>query len=209
MLSALSAFVATVTGKVVLGSVVAAASVGTLHAADVVDLPVLPDNEPAVVVAADDEDDEAGEESREDRASEAPQAVQVYLDALEDYIDCVSGNAAARGDSQRDDETRSTGAFDPREGCGERPEAPGSAVSDEVSNRGGGAGDEGESGRENGANARDGHAPEGAGTQAEDGASNDPTDQGEDLPEDEDDEDTDDGEGAGDRGDDARSTHQP
>lgn len=42
MLSSISAFVATVAGKAVLGTAVAAASVGGLHAADVVDVPGLP-----------------------------------------------------------------------------------------------------------------------------------------------------------------------
>ena len=43
MLSALSGFVTTLTGKVVLGTAVVATSVGGLHAARVVDVPVLPD----------------------------------------------------------------------------------------------------------------------------------------------------------------------
>jgi hypothetical protein len=43
MLSLLSTFVATLTGKVVLGTAVAAASVGAAHAVGVVDVPGLPD----------------------------------------------------------------------------------------------------------------------------------------------------------------------
>ena len=41
----LSGFVASVAGKVVLGTAVAAASVGGLHASGVVDVPALPDND--------------------------------------------------------------------------------------------------------------------------------------------------------------------
>jgi hypothetical protein len=48
MLTALSAFLATLTGKVVLGAAVVAASVGGAHAAGVVDVPGLPDR-PSVV----------------------------------------------------------------------------------------------------------------------------------------------------------------
>lgn len=49
MLETLSAFVATLTGKVVLGSAAVAASVGGAHAAGVVDVPGLPDRGSAVV----------------------------------------------------------------------------------------------------------------------------------------------------------------
>jgi hypothetical protein len=50
VLSAVSAFVTSITGKVVLGTAVAAASVGTAHAAHVVDLPGAPRSEPEVIV---------------------------------------------------------------------------------------------------------------------------------------------------------------
>ena len=43
MLTAVSTFVATITGKIVLGTAVTAAAVGGLHAADAVDVPGLPD----------------------------------------------------------------------------------------------------------------------------------------------------------------------
>ncbi len=49
MLQALSAFVATLAGKVVLGSAAVAAGVGGAHAAGVVDVPGLPDQGSAVV----------------------------------------------------------------------------------------------------------------------------------------------------------------
>lgn len=48
MLTALSSALATLTGKVVLGTAVAAASVGVAHSAGVVDVPGLPDTTPAV-----------------------------------------------------------------------------------------------------------------------------------------------------------------
>ncbi|HEX6234549.1 MAG TPA: hypothetical protein VFZ63_15590 [Jiangellaceae bacterium] len=49
MLETLSAFVATLTGKLVLGTAALAASVGGVHAAGVVDVPGLPDRGSAVV----------------------------------------------------------------------------------------------------------------------------------------------------------------
>ena len=51
MLTAISALVGTLAGKVGLGVAVAAASVGALHAADVVDVPGAPDNVPFVDAA--------------------------------------------------------------------------------------------------------------------------------------------------------------
>ncbi|HEX6232410.1 MAG TPA: hypothetical protein VFZ63_04720 [Jiangellaceae bacterium] len=48
MLTALSSALATLTGKVVLGTAVAAASVGAAHSAGVIDVPGLPDTSPAV-----------------------------------------------------------------------------------------------------------------------------------------------------------------
>jgi hypothetical protein len=48
ILTTLSGVLATITGKVVLGTAVAAASVGAAHAAGVVDVPGLPDTTPAV-----------------------------------------------------------------------------------------------------------------------------------------------------------------
>jgi hypothetical protein len=54
MLSALSTFVATLTGKVVLGTAVAAASVGAAHAVGVVDVPGLPEKATVADVPAID-----------------------------------------------------------------------------------------------------------------------------------------------------------
>lgn len=53
-LTAIMSFLATATGKVVAGTAIAATSVGGLHAADVVDLPVLPDRDAATVVETDE-----------------------------------------------------------------------------------------------------------------------------------------------------------
>lgn len=49
LITGLGTFIATATGKVVLGTAVAAASVSGAHAADLVDIPLLPDNPPAEV----------------------------------------------------------------------------------------------------------------------------------------------------------------
>ena len=55
MFAGISAFVATTTGKVVLGTAMAAASVGGAHAADIVDLPLLPESTPAAVIVVQDD----------------------------------------------------------------------------------------------------------------------------------------------------------
>ncbi len=70
MLSGLGSFLATVTGKVVLGGTVAAASVGGLHAGDVVDVPALPDNDPPAAEQADAQDDDADVADVADDAAE-------------------------------------------------------------------------------------------------------------------------------------------
>jgi hypothetical protein len=62
MLETLGAFVATLTGKVVLGTAAVAASVGGAHAAGVVDVPGLPDRGTVVVdaPAVDEAADQSG-----------------------------------------------------------------------------------------------------------------------------------------------------
>src|SRR5919106_152600 len=62
MLEALSAFVATLAGKVVIGTAAVAVSVGGAHAAGVVDVPGLPDRAPATIDAptGDDAVDQSG-----------------------------------------------------------------------------------------------------------------------------------------------------
>ncbi|HEX6238551.1 MAG TPA: hypothetical protein VFZ68_15225 [Acidimicrobiales bacterium] len=114
MLSALSGFVASLAGKVVLGTAVTAASVGGLHAADVVDVPVLPDND---APAAEEQAAEAGAEGQQ--TGEAKQAAaEAYTDAHKAWAECVATNAAAQGDET----TRVTGEdFDPKDGCGDPP----------------------------------------------------------------------------------------
>lgn len=122
MLSALSGFVGTLAGKIVLGTAVTAASVSGLHAANAVDVPVLPDtNAPAEqpdpgATPADDEPDAATGGKQTADASKS--AADAYTDAVKEWTDCVSEAASSQGD----DETRTTGGFDPRKGCGDHPE---------------------------------------------------------------------------------------
>lgn len=172
MLSGLSGFLATVTGKVVLTGAVAAASVGGLHAGDVVDVPGLPDNDPpAAEESANGENGELPDDAVEgqETAEEKRQAAEDYTTAVRDWTDCVTENAAAQGDET----TRTTGEFDPAEECGDRPspedfgltEVPDQADEEGVENS--------EEGREN--------APDDPGTSGDDGeqgddpTSNDPT----------------------------------
>lgn len=125
MLSGLSGFLATLTGKVVLGTAVAAASVGALHAGDAIDVPGLP--EAGRDRAAEHEDavethngnDELPDEAVEGKqtAEENHAAATAYTDAVREWTECVSENAQAQGDET----TRVTGGFDPRDGCGDHP----------------------------------------------------------------------------------------
>jgi hypothetical protein len=124
MLSTVSGFVGTLTGKMLLGTAVTAASVGGLHAADVVDIPALPGNDrPAAQEQSGggDADPQAASSDAaaagQQTAAEKQAAAQAYADAVRDWTDCVAEAAAAQGDA----ESRVTGEFDPREHCGERP----------------------------------------------------------------------------------------
>jgi hypothetical protein len=120
MLSAISGLVATLTGKVVLGTAVAAASVGGLHAADVVTVPALPNNDsPGAEQQFDGEPGSPSSASAEGQqtAAEKQAAARAYAEAVQEWTDCVADNAAAQGTA----ETRTTGQFDPREGCGDHP----------------------------------------------------------------------------------------
>ncbi len=178
MLSGLSGFLATVTGKVVLTGAVAAASVGGLHAGDVVDVPGLPDNDPTAVEQAENGNDADGQNDDlpddavegQQTAEEKQAAAEAYTTAVRDWTDCVSENAAAQGDET----TSTTGEFDPRSECDDRPtpqdfgltEVPDQADQEGVEN--------GEEGREN--------VPDDPATQGED----DPTgnsERGDDAPE--------------------------
>lgn len=133
VLSGLSTFLATLTGKVVLGGAIAAASVGALHASHVVDVPGLPSGDsPAGVQTStthgpSDTTTPEGEELPEEavrgqqHAAEHRAAVEAYTGAVRDWTRCVAEHASARGETQRDETTRVTGPFDPREACGEHP----------------------------------------------------------------------------------------
>jgi hypothetical protein len=115
MLSAVGAFVTTLTGKVMLTTAVAAASVGGLHAADVVDLPLLPDK----AIEAPLEETPTADEVRQDgetpdqaeagkaTAEASKAAAAEYSEAVREWTDCVAANAGPRGDDE--------------EGCKDRP----------------------------------------------------------------------------------------
>jgi hypothetical protein len=74
MLETLSAFLVTLTGKVVLGTAAVAASVGGAHAAGAVDVPGLPDRAPAVVEAPAVEDAAEQSDNRPEVESGQPEA---------------------------------------------------------------------------------------------------------------------------------------
>lgn len=120
MLTGLSAFLGTLTGKVVLGTAVTAASVGGLHAADVVDVPVLPDTGPPTEQHDGDggRPDTAGADGANETAEGKAAAAAAYTDAVRSWTDCVAGAAAGQGDA----DTRTTGGFDPRDDCGDHPQ---------------------------------------------------------------------------------------
>ncbi|GJM39242.1 MAG: hypothetical protein DHS20C19_26090 [Acidimicrobiales bacterium] len=67
VLQSIAAFVGTIAGKLVIGTTVAAASVGAAHGAGFVTVPGLPEiDEPAVVETRDDDADELGGDDAED-----------------------------------------------------------------------------------------------------------------------------------------------
>lgn len=120
MLTTITGFVGTLTGKAVLGTALAAASVGGLHAADVVDIPVLPDDPPATEQPAGSQDrtpTDAGAEGQQ-TAADKQAAAEAHAQAVQEWTECVADAAAAQGDA----ETRTTGAFDPRDTCGDMPQ---------------------------------------------------------------------------------------
>jgi prephenate dehydrogenase len=84
MLSALSAFVTSLTGKVVLGTAVVATSVGGLHAGHVVDVPGLPDQATERQVATSQEVDA-------ENAAKAQAATDEDLPAVSVPIHVTSG----------------------------------------------------------------------------------------------------------------------
>jgi hypothetical protein len=122
MLTGLSGFLGTLTGKVLLGTAVTAASVGGLHASDVVDVPVLPDTGPP---AEQHDRDQGGRSDGTDAAGEKDEtaegkasAAAAYTEAVRTWTDCVADAAAGQGDA----DTRTTGEFDPRDACGDHPQ---------------------------------------------------------------------------------------
>jgi len=66
VLTSLSAFIGTLTGKLLVSSTIAAASVGGAHAAGVVDIPGLPDSDPPSVTETLDPDDDLLADDRDD-----------------------------------------------------------------------------------------------------------------------------------------------
>lgn len=125
-MSWIAGLIATTAGKAAAGTVLAAASVGGLHAADVVELPVLPEQ-----AAESNQDVETTSEPVDADLGEAPedtdvpeqaaagqakaeanrQAADEFTTAMRAWADCV---AAAAPESE-------TEAFDPVAACGERP----------------------------------------------------------------------------------------
>jgi hypothetical protein len=98
VLSAVATFVSSITGKVVLGTAVAAASVGTAHAAHVVDLPGAPRSEAEVVVEADLTQDPAP------TTSEAEADSIAAMDDAEPPSDQPVDDAEADDDAETDAE---------------------------------------------------------------------------------------------------------
>jgi hypothetical protein len=94
MIGHVAAFMATMSGKVVIGTTVAAASIGGAHATGAVDVPFLPDNKPAVIetieVPADPdalafvEDELESSEPAKEESPEASELDQKDEEKLED-----------------------------------------------------------------------------------------------------------------------------
>jgi hypothetical protein len=105
MFAVVSAFVATATGKLVLGTALAAATVGGAHAAGVVDVPLLPDeaDEPVVVEFEDDESDESvgDDETETTDETEATDETET-TDEVGDDVDGPAGKPATHGQEVSD-----------------------------------------------------------------------------------------------------------
>jgi hypothetical protein len=123
-MSWIAGLIATTAGKAAAGTVLAAASVGGLHAADVVELPVLPDEaaESNVETTSDPVGADLGEapenadlpdeaEAGQARAEANRQAAEEFTAAMQAWTDCVA-DAAPESDTEE---------FDPVAACGERP----------------------------------------------------------------------------------------
>ncbi len=96
IVQSVAAFIGTTVGKVVLGTTVAAASVGGVQAAGIVDL--TPDPAPTEVVAADSHDDEADtcsdqadaiEDAAEGQGDGAEEAAEAEADAFEEACEAA------------------------------------------------------------------------------------------------------------------------
>ncbi|NIS33949.1 MAG: hypothetical protein GWN07_25595, partial [Actinobacteria bacterium] len=81
--AALTSFLGTLGGKVAVGTV-AAASVAGAHAAGVVDVPLLPDDEPSVVEVDDHDDESDDHESERDQAS-VPEIDESEVEESDDH----------------------------------------------------------------------------------------------------------------------------
>lgn len=126
MLTGLGAFVATTTGKIVLGTTVAAASVGGMHAAEVVDVPLLPDQATAEVLMIDEDandtesaaiaETDTGQADVEEAAVEDDGAAPDELGVADSQIDESSDNAETDlpenedADDENEDETANHGS---------------------------------------------------------------------------------------------------
>ena len=103
MLTGIGAFVATTTGKIVLGTTVAAASVGGMHAAEIVDVPLLPEPAPAEVLMVDAEDD-AEIEATDSTTGEIAESAAEVDDTVEPAEDADTDAVADDMDDQGSDE---------------------------------------------------------------------------------------------------------
>ncbi len=113
MLTGIGAFVATTTGKIVLGTTVAAASVGGMHAAEIVDVPLLPEPAPAEALMVDVEDETEIEATDSTTGEEAELAAEVddAVEPAEDAdADAVADDMDDQGSDEADEEPKNHGA---------------------------------------------------------------------------------------------------
>ena len=113
MLTGIGAFIATTTGKIVLGTTVAAASVGGMHAAEIVDVPLLPEPAPAEVLMVDDEDDAEIEATDSTPGEDAELAAEVddAVEPVEDAdTDAVADDMDDADSDEADEEPKNHGA---------------------------------------------------------------------------------------------------
>ena len=106
MLTGIGAFVATTTGKIVLGTTVAAASVGGMHAAEIVDVPLLPEPAASEVLIQEEAGDVDQAVSVADNDAEADEAVA----GNDELIDGRVGDADMDDGEDDSDEPKNHGA---------------------------------------------------------------------------------------------------